>query len=79
MPDVESCWMDHMGTFCDSRIVRRKELAERLGISEVSVWRWEREGHLPKKRKLGPNVCGWLESELEEWFTSTDPEPEASK
>ena len=64
---------------CDTRIIRANELSERLGISRTSLWRWERQGRIPKKRDIGPNVSGWLESEIEEWFASTDPELESSK
>lgn len=59
-----------MSHLCNSRILRRKELAQRLAISEVTVWRWERRGLLPPKRKIGPNVRGWLESDIEAWWAS---------
>lgn len=62
-----------MASLCSSRIVRAKELAKRLDVAEVTVWRWERKGRLPPKRKLGPNVAGWLETDLEEWFSSKVP------
>lgn len=54
-----------------SRCLRAGELAERLGISRVTLWRWERSGRLPPKRQIGPNVVGWLESEIDEWFART--------
>ena len=57
-----------MSSLCSSRILRRKELAERLCVSEVTIWRWERKGYLPAKRKLGPNTVGWLASEIEAWW-----------
>lgn len=53
-----------------TRILRAAELAERLGISRVSLWRWERQGRMPPKRIVGPNVIGWLESEIDEWMAS---------
>lgn len=59
-----------MGLF-QSRIVRPKELAEYLGVTTVTLWRWERNGQLPVKRRFSAQVMGWLESELEEWFAST--------
>lgn len=71
-----------MARLFSSRIVRIKELCERLEVSRVTVWRWERKGLLPPSRRLGPNVVGWLESEIEEWFATTaasDPaDPEAT-
>lgn len=60
-----------------SRLVRPAELAKTLGVSRVTLWRWERAGRLPKKRHIGPNVVGWLESEIEDWFnTSSSPHAE---
>lgn len=53
-----------------SRIIRASELADRLGISRVTLWRWERNGLLPPKRRVGPNVVGWLESEISEWVAA---------
>lgn len=53
---------------CRSRLVRTSELATRLGVSRVTLWRWERAGNLPPKHQIGPNVVGWLESELDKWF-----------
>jgi prophage regulatory protein len=55
------------------RILRTNELAEMLGVSRVTLWRWERQGLLPAKRRLGPNTVGWLASEIEAWLASTAP------
>ena len=48
-------------------VIRRKALAKKLGVSETTVWRWARKGHLPPPRRFGPNVVGWLEEEIEQW------------
>ncbi len=52
------------------RILRPREVADRLGVSRVTLWRWERKGLIPKKRQVGPNTTGWLESEIVDWLTS---------
>ena len=57
------------------RILRPKLLAEQLGISRVTLWRWERDGQLPPKRKLGANTVGWLEDEIAEWLASRPRSP----
>ena len=59
-----------MSGLCNSRILRRKELSKRLGVSEVTIWRWERNGLLPPKRQIGPNAVGWLESDIEDWWAA---------
>lgn len=58
----------------DSGIIRANELLEMLGISRVTLWRWQRTGSFPRSRVLGPNVRGWLRSDVEEWFESTGRE-----
>ena len=40
-----------MASLSSSRVVRPGELAERLGVSRVTLWRWQREGRLPQKRR----------------------------
>lgn len=61
-----------MASLSGTRVVRPGELAGRLGVSRVTLWRWEREGRLPAKRRIGPNVVGWLECEIDDWFARTD-------
>jgi predicted DNA-binding transcriptional regulator AlpA len=59
------------------RILRTSEVAELLGISRASLWRWRRAGHFPPPRILGQGttrpVHGWLESEVAEWIASRPP------
>ena len=57
------------------RIIRANELSGRLSVSRTTIWRWERLGHLPKRRRIGPNVSGWFEHEIEAWLALTN-EPE---
>ncbi len=61
-----------MEGICRSRILRTNEVAARLGISRTTLWRWERRGLIPRKRRLGPNTVGWLASEIENWFETVD-------
>jgi predicted DNA-binding transcriptional regulator AlpA len=37
------------------------------GASDMTVLRWENAGKFPRRRLIGPNICGWLASEVEEW------------
>ena len=51
-----------------SRLIRRRALAKMLSVSEPTIWRWERAGHLPPKIQVGPNVVGWDREQIEEWL-----------
>lgn len=57
------------GNISESRILRPNELAHKLGVSRVTLWRWERQGLLPAKAQIGPNTVGWLESEIDAWWS----------
>ena len=50
------------------RIIRPNDLAALLGVSRVTIWRWERAGALPPKKTLGPRTVGWLASDIETWI-----------
>lgn len=53
------------------RIIRAGELSELLGISKVTLWRWERDGHFPPRKKIGPgSAVGWLSTDVEEYLKS---------
>lgn len=42
-----------------------KKVAERYGIARVTVWRWAREGHLPRPKRIGPKSSRWSLAELD--------------
>ena len=50
------------------RILRFPEVYEKIGVSNVSLWRWEKVGRFPKRVKIGPNAAGWIESEVDAWI-----------
>jgi prophage regulatory protein len=50
------------------RIIRKPELLATLGLSDATIWRWEKAGRFPKRLNLGGSVCGWLESEVTQWI-----------
>lgn len=54
------------------RLLRIREVVSRLGVSRVTLWRWERAGLFPARRRLGPNAVGWLENEIDEWISSRE-------
>lgn len=53
------------------RFVREREVRLMAGgISHSTLWRWEREGKFPKRRRLGKNSVGWLQDEIEDWINN---------
>ena len=60
-------------TFSQSnRIVSIIELSELLSKSRVSIWRWERDGILPKPIKVQGRTLGWRESTILEWLETQE-------
>ncbi len=45
-----------------------KNVQELTKKSKPTIWRWEKEGLMPKKRKFGIRSVGWLKSEIEHWI-----------
>ena len=43
----------------DAGNVTARTLAQVLAVSEVTIWRWSKDGRLPKPRKLGANTTRW--------------------
>jgi predicted DNA-binding transcriptional regulator AlpA len=50
------------------RLISFREVAQRVGLSRSSVWRMERAGQFPKRRRLSVNRVAWWEPEVEEWM-----------
>ena len=51
-------------------IIRPSELADILSVSPVTVWRMEKRGELPPRKKISNRCVGWLEKDIEEWLES---------
>lgn len=49
------------------RFLREPEVLARVGVSAVTLWRWENEGQFPKRRKIGKHAVAWVEAEVDEW------------
>ena len=43
-----------------------KDLADRYGVSLVSIWRWTKAGRLPQPHKIGPNCVRYCANEVQE-------------
>ncbi|MFZ7112457.1 MAG: helix-turn-helix transcriptional regulator [Desulfatiglandales bacterium] len=49
------------------RIIRKPELLARIGVSDATIWRWEKLGNFPQRVQLGANSVGWFSDEVDEW------------
>ncbi len=49
------------------RYLRVKAVAQFLGVSEPTIWKWSREDKMPRPIKLGPRTTVWDMSEVTAW------------
>ena len=48
--------------------LKRLEVLALVGLSYVTVWRLEKSGNFPARKRLSPGRVAWLRSEVEEWI-----------
>ena len=50
-------------------IIRRAALKKRIGLSDATIWRYERDGKFPKRVVLSDSgMVGWFEDEIDRWI-----------
>ena len=59
----------------DLRILSMKEVCELTGYSRTHIYRLERAGRFPRRRKLGLAKVGFLRSEFQDWIEKL-PKPD---
>jgi prophage regulatory protein len=42
------------------------------GLSRSTIFRLEREGNFPKRRRLSAKAVGWVASEIHDWLASRE-------
>lgn len=50
------------------RLVRTKEVREITGMSTATIWRREKEGNFPRRRKITSGMTAYLMSEIVAWM-----------
>lgn len=48
-------------------VIRWPQVKAATGLSRTTIWRLEKIGQFPKRRSLGANSVGWLQSEITQW------------
>jgi prophage regulatory protein len=51
-----------------TKILRARDVAERLGCNVTTVYRWASSGSFPKQIRLSSACVGWREDEIESWI-----------
>ena len=52
-----------------SGIIRRPEVCQLTGLSNSTIYRLERLGRFPSRRRLSENSVGWVRAEVEDWIS----------
>jgi len=55
------------------RVLRRRELEARIGLSRSTLYSMMAEGEFPKPIHLGKRAVGWRESDIAEWLAQRKP------
>jgi prophage regulatory protein len=50
------------------RMLRRRAVMDRVGLSFTTIWRLYRRGLFPRPVRLSPGTVGWRESEITAWL-----------
>jgi predicted DNA-binding transcriptional regulator AlpA len=72
-----SCDARSAGAGNPTRILRVKEVVQRIGVSRTTLWRLERRGDFPARRQISPGAVGWLETEVESWINQRSAKRES--
>lgn len=51
-----------------NKVLRRPDVCGLTGLSYSTIYRLERRGDFPRRRRLGPNAVGWLAAEVNRWI-----------
>lgn len=52
------------------RLLRVREVSSKTGLSRAYIYKLERQGGFPKRRRLSEARVGWLEHEVDAWCLS---------
>lgn len=47
-------------------------MLSKIGVSSSTLYRLEKAGNFPERRKLSSNSIGWLNTEVDYWINSRE-------
>jgi predicted DNA-binding transcriptional regulator AlpA len=56
--------VENLDAFPDCGFISARSLAAMLSVSQVTIWRWAKDGMLPAPRKLGEGTTRWNVGEV---------------
>ena len=56
--------------------MKRSEVVAMVGLGYSTIWRLERVGKFPARRKLTSYRVGWVRSEVEGWIQEREAVPQ---
>lgn len=57
-----------MSEVANTRILRKRAVLDRTGLSDTTIWRLERRGEFPAGIRLSAGAKGWLERDVDHWI-----------
>jgi prophage regulatory protein len=52
------------------QFLRFSEIHKITGLSRSTIWRREKDGTFPARRKISDNRVAWLRSQVEDWINA---------
>lgn len=53
-----------------AKLIRISELIQKTGLSSSTIWRLEKQGKFPLRKKVGSSSVAWIESEIDSWINN---------
>ena len=54
-------------------LIRIRKMAELIGCSRTTLYRWVQEGRFPKPLMQGTRTIGWRKSQYDNWIEECTP------